>query len=120
MAVKQLHEACRGGQLATIRQLLDGGVPADALIGHDRTPLYRAIKHKQREAVELLLDRGANIEAVSAQMTPLLSAIYHAKSEEIAGLLLDRGASPHAVCVREGSTTLHGAAYKGFSSSWAG
>ena len=71
-AVEQLHEACRGGQVATIRQLLDGGVPVDA---HDEggwTPSHTAIENKQREAVELLLDRGANIEAVADGMTPLL------------------------------------------------
>jgi ankyrin repeat protein len=71
-AVEQLHEACRGGQVATIRQLLDGGVPVDAIRAAGSTPLHTAIENKQREAVELLLDRGANIEAVCRGRTPLL------------------------------------------------
>ena len=124
-AVKQLHEACKDGQVATIRQLLDGGVPVDALYENywssvsGKTPLHTAIKNKQRETVELLLDRGANIEAVYDGMTPLLRAICDAESEDIAGLLLDRGASAHAFNAH-GSTALHGAALRGLSSSWAG
>ena len=82
--MKQLHEACRGGQVAAIRQHLDGGVSVDALIG-GRTPMHTAIVWKQREAVELLLDRGANIEAVYGGMTPLIRAICDAESEDIAG-----------------------------------
>ena len=90
--MRQLHDACEGGQVAAIRQLLDGGVPVDAFyLG--RTPLHTAIANKQREAVELLLDRGANIEAVYADSTPLLRATWDAPSKDIAGLLLDRGAS---------------------------
>jgi len=111
-AVKQLHEACEGGQIALVRQLLDGGVPVDAL-NVDRTPLHTAIVWKRREAVELLLDRGANIEAVYDGYTPLLRAIWEANSEDLAGLLLDHGASPHAVYVLDGTTALHYAARRG-------
>ena len=46
--MKQLHEACIGGQVATIRQLLDGGVPVDALDEDGRTHLHKAIEYKQR------------------------------------------------------------------------
>ncbi len=70
-AVEQLHRACKDGRVATIRQLLDGGVPVDAPSAAGRTPLHRAIQNKQREAVELLLDRGANIEAGAEGRTPL-------------------------------------------------
>ena len=90
-AAKQLHQACGRGQVATIRQLLDGGVPVDALDARDCTPLHTAIRYEQREAVELLLDRGANTEAVYAGMTPLLWAILwpdlDAHSEDLAGLV---------------------------------
>ena len=113
-AVKQLHEACKGGQVATIRQLLDGGVPVDALGVNGWTPLHTAIQNEQREAVELLLDRGANIEAVYEGITPLLRAIWNAESEDIAGLLLDRGASAHAVNEDIGYTALHNGADAGF------
>ena len=111
--MKQLHEACCRGQLATIRQLLDGGVPVDALCAVGRTPLHTAITFKQRESAKLLLDRGANVEAVYFGWTPLHHAVWVAVSEDIAGLLLDRGASAHAVSEGPGSTTLHCAAYIG-------
>jgi len=118
-SMEQLHEACRGGQVAAIRQLLDGGVPVDALNALGRTPLHTAIHYKQREAVALLLDRGANIEAVYGGMTPPLRAICDAESEDLASLLLDRGASAHAVTAH-GSTALHLLLVGGLSSSWAG
>ena len=111
-AAEQLHEACKEGQVATIRQLLDGGVPVDALYRDSRTPLHTAIRYKQREAVELLLDRGANIEAL-LEAEPLLWAFFNAESEDLASLLLDRGASAHAVTAH-GSTALHNAADAGF------
>ena len=53
----QLHDACIEGEVALIRQLLDGGVSVDALDEDGATPLHKAIIHKQREAVELLLER---------------------------------------------------------------
>ena len=113
-AVKQLHEACKGGQVATNRQLLDGGVPVDALLSEGGwTHLHTAIKNKKREAVERLLGRGANIEAVAEGRTPLLWAIWDAESEDLAGLLLDRGASAHAVNEDSGFTALHYAADRG-------
>ena len=111
--MEQLHDACKGGQVATIRQLLDGGMPVDALLREGGwTPLHTAILYKKREAVELLLDRGANIEAVYGGMTPPLRAICDAESEDLASLLLDRGASAHAVTAH-GSTALHYAACMG-------
>ena len=115
-AVKQLHVAIEHGQIDLMRQLLDGGVPVDALDGEGRTPLHTAIRNKQREAVELLLDRGANIEAGYDGKTPLLMAIWDigSEDEDIAGLLLDRGASAHAVFEYYGITTLHYATDKGF------
>ena len=111
--VEQLHEACRDGQVDAIRQLLDGGVPVEALDEYGMTPLHTAIENKQREAVELLLDRGANIEAVYVGTTPLLRAIWDAESEDIAGLLLDRGASAGAVNEDYGGTALNRAAGRG-------
>ena len=119
-AVEQLHEACKDGQVATIRQLLDEGVPLEALDEYGMTPLRTAIDNKQREAVELLLGRGANIEAVCQGMTPLLNAIWGAESEDLAGLLLNRWALANAVDEDDGNTALHYAALRGSSSSWAG
>jgi ankyrin repeat protein len=111
-AVEQLHEACKRGQVATIRQLLDGGVPVDSQDEDGWTPLHTAIIFRKRESVELLLDLGANIEAVASGMTPLLWAICYAESEDLTGLLLDRGASAHAVD-EDGSTALNYAAARG-------
>ena len=111
--MKQLHQACRVGQVATIRQLLDGGMPVDSHDEDGWTPLHTAIQNEQREAVELLLDRGANIEAVAGGRTPLFWAIWDAESEDLAGRLLDRGASPLAVDEDNGHSALHNAADRG-------
>jgi protein involved in polysaccharide export with SLBB domain len=65
--VQQLHEACWGGQIATISQLLDGGVPVNALDEYGRTPLLTAILSEQREAVTGLGVTGMTVTEAIAQ-----------------------------------------------------
>ena len=109
---RELHDACKGGHLAAIRQLLDLGVSVEAqssLSEDPWTPLHTAVQYNRREVVEMLLDVGANIEARGGGKTALLRAI-NCRNFEIAVLLLDRKASVHAVDHKSGKTALHYAA----------
>ncbi len=115
-----MFEAIENGDLASLRQLIDGGAEIDqrdspldeqeakqlrrlfhqfgdmAVAGRplSRTPLMAACEAGRVEAAELLLEAGANLtlrDALGA--TPLLLAV-EGKRREVVDRLLERGADP--------------------------
>ena len=101
---REFENAAESGDLATVKRLLDQGVPADLPLPWPEEsfegipPSERAIHHAASgghiEVVRLLLDRGAdaNGHAGEGNYTPL-----HATDDiEIAKLLISRGANVNA------------------------
>ena len=70
--------ACRNGDLATVRAMLDGGISANVDFGAGVTPLGAATARGHAEVVQLLLERGANPNARddTFQLTPLAIAFF--------------------------------------------
>ncbi len=90
-----LHWAARNGDAQLVRELLDRGVPADAVNQVGATPLLYAVGNV--DSVKALLDRGAQINRASKfGTTPLIAAARYPKSSAVVRLLLERGADPHA------------------------
>ena len=71
-----LQAACRAGNLAEIRRLLDFGCDINELDPRGTTPLFAACAHGQVEAARLLLNRGADVEGGTGVNTPLIVACY--------------------------------------------
>ena len=69
-----LQAACRAGNLAEIRRLLDFGCDINELDPRGTTPLFAACAHGQVEAARLLLNRGADVEGGTGVNKPLLIA----------------------------------------------
>ena len=69
-----IHEAAKRGDVATIRQELAEGVPADLLVANrggngwwkDTTPLMWAAMRGTAEAVKVLIEAGADVNASSS------------------------------------------------------
>ena len=87
-----LHEAARGGDVAMVRALIEGGVTPD--VGSLEIALQAACQHRRTEAVEALLDAGAD---VNADHDSALLWACHSGDASIVALLLRRGASPGAL-----------------------
>jgi ankyrin repeat protein len=82
--------------VATVRQLLADGHPADGRDADGLTPLMWAARHGAVQAMTALLDAGADANARDQRnhWTPLLHAI-HRRHLEAVQLLLERGADPN-------------------------
>lgn len=86
---EKLWKACRMGDTATVRQLLDSGVSVNTNFGAGITPLAAASARGQVEVVQLLLDRGANPNARddAFRITPLATAFFFGQPKVVPLLL---------------------------------
>lgn len=90
-AEQKLLSAVRDGDLASIRDLLAGGIPVNVIVDHV-TPLLQAVRDDNREVVMVLIEGGANVNiglsapksgviAVDMGDTPLLAACYNGNAD---------------------------------------
>jgi beta-lactamase regulating signal transducer with metallopeptidase domain len=87
-----LVEAADEGDIAAVRQLLDGGANVDATVLGDGTPLIVAAREGHIELVRVLIDRGADLNlGVPGDGNPLIMAAREGHLA-IVQLLLDGGA----------------------------
>eukprot|EP00741_Cyanophora_paradoxa_P004173 tig00000786_g4054.t1 len=114
-AAKNLVEAAKAGDLATVRRLLDRGAAVDAPAAAKQesgftwtvTALCAASRAGHEDVARLLLDRGA---AVDARDSNGQTALYNAAEkghEAVVRLLLERGAAVDARAEGIRDTVLH-------------
>jgi hypothetical protein len=91
----ELHEAARRGDLATVRTLLDAGVPVDAKSEYGATALSFACDKGHTEVVKLLLERGADVNVADSfyEATPVVWAASNGHAE-VVKLLVAAGVDP--------------------------
>ena len=92
-ALTELYVDCRCGAIASVRHLLESGVPADECVNADGlTPLHAAARGGHARVARLLLEYGAQPERADARGgTPLMRACRHGHAD-VASMLLDAGA----------------------------
>lgn len=109
---RQLAAAAQQGDIATLRRLLDAGVPVDARDAEGRSALLVATRANRVEAARLLIQRGADVNAKDGiQDSPFLYAGAEGRLE-ILRLTLAAGADL-ASTNRYGGTALIPAAHHG-------
>lgn len=86
---EKLWKACRTGDTATVRQLLDSGVNVNTDFGAGVRPLAAAASRGQLEVVHLLLERGAdaNVRDDAFKLTPLATAFFFGQPKVVPLLL---------------------------------
>uniref|UniRef100_A0A8C2Z5A5 Poly [ADP-ribose] polymerase n=1 Tax=Cyclopterus lumpus TaxID=8103 RepID=A0A8C2Z5A5_CYCLU len=113
MALPELFEACRNGDVSRVKRLVDSvNVNAKDMAGRKSTPLHFAAGFGRKDVVEHLLQTGANVHARDdGGLIPLHNACSFGHAE-VVSLLLCQGADPNA---RDNwnYTPLHEAAIKG-------
>jgi ankyrin repeat protein len=107
-----LAAAAAQGDLATLRRLLDAGVPVDGRDGRGRTALLLATHANRIDAARLLIERGADVNAKDdMQDSPFLYAGAEGRLE-ILRMTLAAGADLKSTN-RYGGTALIPAAHHG-------
>ena len=115
--VFQLHEACRDGNVAKIKVLLDGGLDVDSMIRTNGqwssyTPLAYAAAGGHVDAVNLLLDSGAEIDQQGRFQKTALNHAIGGGSQDACELLIQRGARLD-ILNQNGANLCHEAAFWG-------
>ncbi len=111
----QMERAVRSGDTATVKRLLDYGVPANAGDPETEwTPLMIAAGEGHEDIALLLLEHGANVNATDNYLgtTALIQAASSGHAD-IVKLLLDRGADPNVRWKNDGHSALIAAAMRG-------
>ncbi|WP_309572582.1 ankyrin repeat domain-containing protein [Deinococcus sp.] len=113
-ATLDVFEAAALGDVAHMRDLLEGGADVNAVSGDGFTPLGLAAFFGRADVAQALLERGADVNAVSAnamRVQPLHSAVA-GNHEALARELVAAGADVNAVQADD-FTPLMGAAQNG-------
>ncbi|MGH9859473.1 MAG: ankyrin repeat domain-containing protein, partial [Candidatus Acidiferrales bacterium] len=81
--------ACRNGDVAKVREMLDAGMHVDTRFDAGMTPLAAAALRDQVAVAKLLVERGARLDLRddSYQLTPLGYAIMFGQSKTVEFLL---------------------------------
>lgn len=106
-SAQQLRDAASSGDLATLKRLVQAGVPVNDRSSFNNTALLYAAMHGKRDCVRFLIDNGADVNiANDSGYTPLICAAKIGASE-IVQMLLDAGAEKrHALLNEDGSPSM--------------
>lgn len=89
---QELYEAALAGDLAGVREMVEAGANANAVIAGDGSPLIGAARSGNVEIAQYLLDHGANAnQPVEGDGSPLIVAAQQGRIDQVA-LLVQRGA----------------------------
>ena len=89
---RALYEAANEGDYAGVRELVDAGANANAVIHGDGSPLIGAARSGKILITQYLLDHGADPnQPVPGDGSPLIAAAAHGRLDQVA-LLVERGA----------------------------
>lgn len=89
---QELYEAAAAGDLAGVREMIDAGADADAVIAGDGSPLIGAARSGSIEIARFLLDHGANAnQPVPGDGSPLIVAATTGRMDQVV-LLVEHGA----------------------------
>lgn len=107
--VQQLIEAAAAGDIATVRRLIEAGVPVDARQRGDGTPLIVAAKQGQQATVDALLKLGAQPDLPSSgDGNPLIAAASRGQHAVVAQLI-DAGADVNRIVVGDETPLINAA-----------
>ena len=89
---RELYEAANEGDYAGVRETVDAGANANAVIDGDGSPLIGAARSGKILITQYLLDHGADPnQPVPGDGSPLIAAAAHGRFDQVA-LLVERGA----------------------------
>ncbi len=108
----ELYEAANEGDYAGVRELVEAGANANAVIDGDGSPLIGAARSGKILITQYLLDHGADAnQPVPGDGSPLIVAAAHGRLDQVA-LLISRGADVN-LAVDGDENPLMGAAEQG-------
>jgi beta-lactamase regulating signal transducer with metallopeptidase domain len=109
---QELYEAAEAGDYAGVREMVEAGANANAVIDGDGSPLIGAARSGNIQIAQYLLDRGADAnQPVPGDGSPLIVAAQTGRFDQVA-LLVQRGADVN-LAVEGDENPLMGAAEHG-------
>jgi cytohesin len=114
-----LGDSALNGHDNVVRLLLANGANINLSVKGKGTALHASAWNGHSTIVEFLITKGADVNVDSTEGTPLHLAagasikVGDKRCAEIVRTLLDEGADVNAKKIRNGSTALHGAAFRG-------
>ena len=109
---QELYEAAEAGDYAGVREMVEAGANANAVIAGDGSPLIGAARSGNIQIAQYLLDRGADAnQPVPGDGSPLIVAAQSGRLDQVA-LLIQRGADVN-LAVEGDENPLMGAAEQG-------
>jgi ankyrin repeat protein len=112
-AYRGVFAAAASGDVARLRELLDGGAAVDDRDGHRRTPLHVAAFGRRHAAMRELVGRGADPNALDADRYDIVTIAAVADDRPTLELALALGCRPGNVTSRYDGTALIAAAHLG-------
>jgi hypothetical protein len=89
---QELYEAAAAGDLAGVREMVEAGANANAVLAGDGSPLIAAARSGNIQIAQYLLDHGADAnQPVPGDGSPLIAAAQTGRLDQVA-LLVQRGA----------------------------
>jgi hypothetical protein len=113
-SIARLTKAIKEGNLDQVAQLVNSGLPVNAMNGDGKLPLMIAIEGEKEPIAKILIDHGAQVDATDFDdpETPLQTAVKRGNAN-LVSLLLEKGALADLAGIGEGSPPLHLAAEDG-------
>ncbi len=109
---QELYEAAMAGDYAGVREMVEAGANANAVIEGDGSPLIGAARSGHMQIAQYLLDHGASAnQPVPGDGSPLIAAAQRGRLDQVA-LLVQRGADVN-LAVEGDENPLMGAAEGG-------
>ena len=109
---QELYEAAEAGDYAGVREMVEAGANANAVVDGDGSPLIGAARSGNIQIAQYLLDRGADAnQPVPGDGSPLIVAAQSGRLDQVA-LLIQRGADVN-LAVEGDENPLMGAAEQG-------
>ncbi|MCR9144771.1 MAG: ankyrin repeat domain-containing protein [bacterium] len=91
--VRELMQAAQRGDLATVRKLVESGVPVDTKDGAGHTALLKASYNCQGPVLHYLIDSGASVNLIDNYgKSPLLWVLFCDREGGIARRMIESGA----------------------------
>ncbi|MBP3730610.1 MAG: ankyrin repeat domain-containing protein [Mailhella sp.] len=110
-----LFQACRSGDLESVRMNVEGRIDVNSRDSNGNTPLMLAVKEGHADIAEYLLSRGADWKLANSMGFPAPAYITDNNAARLMSVFMRHGMSMGITFGEDGRTLLHNAVRSGYA-----